>query len=107
MDNTILSKLRNSSLAEVITAFKENKVPEGYCLVYVNNKYHILEYTKAYWMEDCDIDYIESEYIPDSVESGFYLSTFGFESFSADYYGDIDGGDPYIHIDPINDKIKI
>lgn len=107
MDDSILSKLRNSSLAEVITAFKENRVPKGYCLVYVNDKYHILEYTKDYWIENSDIDFMESEYTPNSEESGFYLATFGFESFSADYYGDVDGGDPYIHIDPINDRIKI
>ena len=106
--NNILNNLRNSSLAEVITAFKENKVPEGYCLVYVNDKYHILEYTKNYWMENSDIDFfIESEYIPDSVKSGFYLAAFGFEPLSTDYYGDTDGGEPYIIIDPINDKIKI
>lgn len=107
MDDSILSKLRNSSLAEVITAFKENRVPKGYCLVYVNDKYHILEYTKDYWMEESDINFIESEYYPENIESGFYLSAFGFEPLFTDYYGDTDGGEPYIHIDPVNDKIKV
>ena len=107
MHDSILSNLRNSSLAEIITAFKENKVPEGYCLVYVNDKYHILEYTKVCWMEESDIDFIESEYYPEGIESGFYLSAFSFEPLFTDYYGDERGGDPYINIDPVKDRIKI